>query len=389
LGYTHKILSFLKGKVLQYPKTTVGKTLEIFEQLLSELPKKVSFHERKLFLPEGADIFLCGPCECGKTSLALLHAAKKKEPYIYIHLKDFRLDSFDFASAYEFAASKKMSTIIFDGFEGEKFTPKKGIQTILVSNGENSIDGFETLKLGGLDFEEYLSFYEGRGQNKTSEEEAVAHIFADFIKDGSLPKIAEFSEFDKARYKTKLIRQIATTKTEELILIEFLRKTAMKFSLLQIFNTLKAKTKISKDFFYSYTQKLENMGVLFFVEKLHQKNSPKKIYSYDFTLKSVVDFRKDFSGIFENMVFLELNSRGYEAYYTDEAGLFVPEIEKTVLAKPFLPSDDEKMMAKLAKKAHELGIKEVEIITVSKEGETQIDGINIQTMPFWQWALSF
>jgi len=363
--------------------------LEIFEQLLSELPKKVLFHERKLFLPESKNIFLCGPFGCGKTTLALLHAAKKKEPYIYIDLRDFRLDNLDFASVYEFAASRKISTIIFDGFEDDNFSIRRNIQTILISNTQNSVDGFETLHLNGLDFEEYLSFYEGRGQNKNSEEEAVAHIFADFIKDGSLPKIAEFSEFDKARYKTKLIRQIATTKTEELILIEFLRKTAMKFSLLQIFNTLKAKTKISKDFFYSYTQKLENMGVLFFVEKLHQKNSPKKIYSYDFTLKSVVDFKKDFSGIFENMVFLELNSRGYEAYYTDEAGLFVPEIEKTVLAKPFLPSDDEKMMAKLAKKAQELGIKEVEIITVSKEGETQIDGINIQTMPFWQWALSF
>ena len=365
--------------------------MEIFEQFFSETPKKVSLHERKLFLPSGTNVSLYGAPKCGKTSLAILHTIKKKEPYIYIDFKDLRIDGKPFDAAYDFATSKKLSTVIFDGYEGEEFDARKGLQTILISEKPFENNSFTPYRLVGVDFEEYISFEDSVHSKKDNEfeDDAVAHIFANFIKDGSLPKISTLTEFEKHKYKTELIKQVATNQTEALIIVEFLRKTAMKFSLLQVFTALKAKTKISKDFFYSYTQKLESMGILFFVEKLHQKNSPKKIYSYDFTLKTAVDLKKDFSGIFENMVFLELNSRGYEVYYTDEAGLFVPEIEKAVVSKPFMPSDEDKMMAKLAKKAGELGIRDVEIITVNKEAQTTLDGVRIQTTPFWQWALSF
>lgn len=363
--------------------------LEIFEQLLSETPKKISYSPRKLVLPHVEDLLLFGPPKCGKTALSLLHASQKKEPYLYINLLDFRIESFLLGDIYRFAKTKKLSTIIIDGFRDQKPPDKmEGIQTILISNCEMDIEGFDKFALFGVDFEEYLSLYKSRSQGK-NEEEAVAHIFADFLKDGSLPKISELGEFDKRRYKIERIRDAAKGKTEEAIIVEFLRRSSMKFSLLQVFDALKSKTKISKDFFYSYAQKLESMGVLFFVEKLHQKNSPKKIYSYDFSLKTATDFKKDFPGIFENMVFLELKSRGYEIYYTDEAGLFVPELERTILSKPFLPSDEEKLLLKLSKKASELGIKDVEIITINKEEEREMDKIRIHLMPFWQWALSF
>ncbi len=366
-----------------------GKVLEIFEQLLSETPKKISYSPRKLVLPQTEDLLLFGPPKSGKTALTLLHASQKKEPYLYINFLDFRVDSLLIKDVYGFAKAKKLSTVIIDGFRDEEPPDKmKGIQTILISSGERDIEGFKNLALFGVDFEEYLSLYENKSQSK-NEEEAVAHIFADFLKDGSLPKISELGEFEKHRYRTERIKDAASNKTEEAIVVEFLRRSSMKFSLLQVFDALKSKTKISKDFFYSYAQKLENMGALFFVEKLHQKNSPKKIYSYDFSLKTAVDFKKDFAGIFDNMVFLELYSRGYEIYYTDEAGLFVPELERAILSKPFLPSDEEKLLLKLSKKAHELGVKDVEIITINKEEEKEMDGIRIHLTPFWQWALSF
>lgn len=363
--------------------------MEIFEQLLSETPKKISYSPRKLVLPQNANSVLFGPPKSGKTSLALFHAAQKKEPYLYINLLDFRIERFAMQDVYEFAKAKKISTMIIDGYTEEEMPETKGsVQTILISADELQVEGFGSFRLFGVDFEEYLSLYESKGQ-RANEEEAVAHIFAEFLKDGSLPKISELSEFEKHRYKTARIKDAARGKTEEIILCEFLRRGSMKFSLLQVFDALKLKTKISKDFFYSYAQRLESMGVLFFVEKLHQKNSPKKIYSYDFSLKTAADFKKDFPGIFENMVFLELKSRGYEIYYTDEAGLFVPELERAIVAKPFPPSEEEKLMLKLSKKAGELGIKEVEIITINKEDERDMSGIHIHSTPFWQWALSF
>lgn len=364
--------------------------MEIFEQLLAETPKKVSYGQRKIVLPQDKNVFLYGPAKCGKTSIALLHASEKKEAYIYIDLGDLRVDKLDFAAAYDFAKAKKLSTIIFDGVTEFSAKMPDFVQTIVISTIPLQKDGFELLHVNGLDFEEYLSL-EGTSHAKKEsefEDKTIAHIFAEFIKDGSLPKTASLNDFEKSRYRRNCILSTAQNETQRLILVEFLKKSSMKFSFLQVFTTLKSKMKISKDFFYSYTTKLQNSGVLFFVEKLHQKNSPKKIYAYDFTLKTAVDFKKDFSAVFENMVFLELNSRGYEIFYTDEAGLFVPELEKTFLAKPFMSMEDEKTVSRLVKKSLELGIREIEIITVNKEDEKIVDGVRIQSLPFWQWALS-
>lgn len=365
--------------------------MEIFEQLLSETPKKFSFFERKVFLPRNKNINLFGPPSSGKTSLALLHALEKKEPFLYMDLCDYRIEKFDKDGLCAFAKEKKLSTIVLDNADGEVIENHTDIQFIVISKTPLEAGGYEQISLGGLDFEEYLSFYERvyHGKRESEfEEERIPHIFASFLKDGSNPRLGVVNELEKRRALSDIIKKIATTKTEEAIAVEFLRKTATKLSLLQVFTLVKSKTKISKDFFYSYTTKLQNSGVLFFVEKLHQKNSSKKIYSYDFALKTAVDFKKDFSAVFENMVFLELNSRGYEIYYTDEAGFFVPELEKAVVAKAFAITDDEKKLTKLSKKAWELGIREVEIVTVNKEDEKIVDGVRIQSLPFWQWALS-
>lgn len=365
--------------------------MEIFEQLLSESPKKFSFFERKAFLPKNKNINLYGPPSCGKTSLALLHASEKKEPFLYIDLKDYRLEKFDKDGLLAFAKDKKLATVIIDNTNDEAIESTADIQLIAISAAPLELNGYEQIPLVGLDFEEYLSFYERvyHGKKESEfEEERIPHIFASFLKDGSNPRLGGANELEKRRALCDVIKKIATTKTEEAIAVEFLRKTATKLSLLQVFTLVKSKTKISKDFFYSYTTKLQNEGALFFVEKLHQKNSSKKIYSYDFALKTAVDFKKDFSAVFENMVFLELNSRGYEIYYTDEAGFFVPELEKAIVPKAFAITDDEKKLSKLSKKAWELGIREVEIVTVNKEDEKIVDGVRIQSLPFWQWALS-
>ena len=210
--------------------------MEIFEQLLSETPKKLSLHTRKLSL-DNEDTVLYGPPKCGKTSLALFHALKKKEPYLYINLFDLRLSGFNAAALHEFVKIKKLSTLIIDGYSDEELIFADGLQTILISSAALKKERFTSHRLSALDFEEYLSFYEYKAHSR-HEEDAVAHTFADFIKDGSSPKILELSEFEKQKYRYETIKSIANSKTEEAILVELLRKTAMKFSLLQIFDSL-------------------------------------------------------------------------------------------------------------------------------------------------------
>jgi predicted AAA+ superfamily ATPase len=46
------------------------------------------------------------------------------------------------------------------------------------------------------------------------------------------------------------------------------------------------------------------------------------------------------------------------------------------------------MTGKLFKKAAELGIKELNTVTVGNEDVREQNGITIEAVPFWQWALS-
>jgi len=363
--------------------------MDFFEQLLLETPKKVSLSPRKLSLGLGSNKAIFGPAKCGKTSLALYTAAEQKKGYLYLNLADFRLKGSFPSGVYDFLKSKKIDTLIVDCADEAELCDVEGIVQIAITKKRRTIEGFETLSLCGLDFEEYMGFARANGKRESFlKEDAVQHIFAEFIKDGALPFSNQLSEFEKIGYRWETINSLAKTEGELLIVVELLKKIALKYSLLQLFSIVKSKTKLSKDSFYAYAQSLSESNTVFFVEKLHQKNSPKKIFSYDFALKGSVDFQKDFVAVFENMVFLELRNLFFEIYYTDEAGLFVPELSKCFVAKPFAREDDENLLKKIAKKALELGIKEVDIVTVNSEFEIKRDGINLLAQPFWVWAVT-
>lgn len=364
--------------------------MDIFEKLLAETPKKISAFERKVTLQDTPTI-LYGPPESGKTTAAMLYASQKKGGYVYVNLKDLRLKNPDIVTIYKLSVQRGISTVILDGHKNSDFSVNEKIQTIFITDRPPVADEIVSLKTSGLDFEEYLSFFERHNPQKKEEDlqdERIGQIFSHYIKDGVNPQKIFLPEHKKIRFSQETIHKIAENQTEFLILCALFKKTASKLSLLQIFTILKNEHKISKDFFYDYCEKLKDMGIVHFVEKLDGKNAPKKIYPYDFAFKSAVDFEKDFSAVFENMVFLELNSRGYKTFYIDELGLYVEGLAKAVLAKPFLSDIYDRLSAKLFKKAAELGIKEINTITVGNEDFREQNGITIEAVPFWQWALS-
>lgn len=364
--------------------------MDVFEKLLAETPRKITAFERKISLPD-SDALIYGPPESGKTTAALLYASQKKGGYIYVNLKDLRLKNPDIATLFRFCNSKNISTLILDGYKNDTLPLDDKIQTILITEYKSDIEGTDPIRIGGLDFEEYLSFFERHTPQKKEEDlqdERIAQIFAHYIKDGVNPQKIFLPEYKKIKFSQDTIQKIAENQTEFLILCTLFKKTASKLSLLQIFTMLKNEYKISKDFFYDYCEKLKQKEIVHFVEKFDVKNGPKKIYPYDFAFKSAVDFEKDFSAVFENMVFLELRSRGYKCFYIDELGLYVEQLSKAILAKPFLSENYDRLTSKLFKKAAELGIKELNTVTVGNEDVREQNGITIEAVPFWQWALS-
>jgi predicted AAA+ superfamily ATPase len=77
-----------------------------------------------------------------------------------------------------------------------------------------------------------------------------------------------------------------------------------------------------------------------------------------------------------------------QGYPQDELGLYVEQLSKAILAKPFLSENYDRLTLKLFKKAAELGIKELNTVTVGNEDVREQNGITIEAVPFWQWALS-
>ena len=198
-----------------------------------------------------------------------------------------------------------------------------------------------------VDFEEFIAF-----DKKHSN---IEHLFNLYANQGTFAHIIQDNEQNPHRLMQEMLHLILGHGVEFLVYKRLCELQSTKVSLFQIYNYLKSFTKISKDKLYAITASLVEQKLLFWVEKYNAPHFAKKVYAIDFAFKNAISFKKDFPKRFENMVFLELNARGYEVFYTDEAGFFVPELEKAIVTKAFAITDDEKKLAKLSKKAWEIG----------------------------------
>lgn len=351
-------------------------------QLLYEANLKNTFYlDRKLFIDTKKTI-LYGPRKSGKTHLILDYLSHyEKEHYLYIDFSDDRVEPFLVAENLSLFISKHpIKLLVIEHFDFSFSLPE--LEEIIISTPfkNKTLEGFSSLRLFPLDFEEFISF------NKKYA--SIEHVFNLYTNLGTFAHIVQNSDQNPHRMMQEMLHIILKDDVAFLIYKRFCELQSTKVSLFQIYNYLKSVTKISKDKLYAITASLADQELLFFVEKYLAPNASKKVYALDFTFKNALSFKKDFPKRFENMVFLELIKRHKKIYYEEGIDFYIPEESLAILCVGFSTTEAiEKRLQKLLPTFWSLHVKRIEVVSLSSENALFVEGLSFSIHPFWEWAL--
>lgn len=364
------------------------------QEFLEFLLKSISPHPLVKNKPRKLELqpfcILRGALRVGKSTLAISQNANLKTLFIdwedirvqlYLQNHNYLMDSFfmDFNNALlENCKKQEIKVLIFKqpptNYPLALLKREKYFQKItLISNTIPTLEGFSVQTLMPIDFEEFLSF--GRIYNNLSQS------FNVFIKDGNLPEISLNEQKDKI--KQDILRILCYKYGDTFIkLIPYL---GQKISTYQIFTRLKQKCKISKDSLYSLMDRLCKELIILTVPKFESPNAPKKIFFWDFSLKSYVSFQRDFISLFENCVFLELFLQ-QPIFYGDKIDFILPQQELGVLCIPFATKDIITQRLQKITKEREYCARFI-IVTLNLQHKGTHLGSPFVALPFWEFAL--
>ena len=353
-------------------------TLQLFYEMNF---KNNLFFDRKTTISHKKTI-LYGPRRSGKSHLIVDHLNHyERGSYLYIDFSDDRVEPHLVAENLpNFVQKNPIKLLVIEHFDFSFELPN--VEEILLTTSFTckTLPGFDRLILYPLDFEEFISF-----DKKHSN---IEHLFNLFTNNGTYPHIIQSLEQDYQRQMQTLLHLILNDTTTFLIYKRLCELQGSKISLFQIYNHLKAFTKISKDKLYAITSDLIDQKLLFLVEKYNQPNAAKKVYPIDFALKDALTFKKDFLKRFENMVFLELIKRDKNVFYEEGIDFYIPEESLAILCAGFATTEAIEMkLQKLLPTFWALHVKRIEVVTLSSESAKDIEGFSFSIAPFWEWAL--
>jgi len=368
------------------------------EILLEELYKTdlnlEKFHFRKLFLEEPSfklDNFsknktivhaksyqINGITHSGKSKLVKNYLlGLKKNSYLYINCNDIRIDVKVLnAQLSSFCNKNRIDILVLDNYnEFIKFP--NVTQLIITSEKKHEIDSLIPLQLYPLDYEEFLA-YEHKYDSS-----ALNHFF----QLGGFAHMHKVSADERVVNIQKMLK--ATLDDVAFDILKLCAKfTSQKLSVFTIYERLKLNRKISKDKLYKSFEDLVSMHYIHQLEKLGSPKAIKKVYLCDISLKSALSIEKNFSKLFENMVYLELVKSGRESYFEDKIDFYLPRSDEIILCKPFV---DERTLFKRLESIESFlfsySVKKVTIISMNKETTVSHPLSKVEIIPFDIWAL--
>jgi len=352
--------------------------MEILENLYTFEVKKLDFVERKIEIPH-KNINLFGPPQSGKSYIAFdFLAGFHAREYLYIDLKDMRLNDTALLELDAFVIQNAMEVIIIDNWDGIERIHNASAQKIYISREPYPDASLDLLYVPPLDFEEYILF-------EHTQASQITHTFNNFIKFGTIPRIVRANHELKNHMIQEMIREIFANETQQAIFVYLLKSVGLAFSLHQIFQKLKTGMKLSKDTFYKTVDTFIKSRMVYFIPKYNQPNAAKKIYAYDFALRDGITFDKNFANVYENMILIELMKYFNRIYYIGLIDFFMPEERLGIIAMPF--SSRTAITTLLGRMPKEIEINRIEIITMGYEETFDYKGITIEVLPYWTWAL--
>ncbi len=352
--------------------------MNILETLYENKITFPTLFDRKVVI-NNKKTFLFGPKLCGKTSIIFNYLKENDENYLYIDFDDFRYDIEDLSELQTFITKNKIKTCIIENYINGFTLPN--IDTLILTGLYKSyIPDFSYIKVMPLDFEEFLLF-DTKHQNTTNS-------FNSFLKYGNIPEIIEVKDYKKINRNKELIKLYDANQNTIEILKILVKSSGELKSPFWLYNILKKNIKISKDFFYKTIKDFENNNTIIFCPKFNQPNAVKKIFCFNFALIDIVSYKKNFSNLFSNMIFLELFNQNQEIFYLEYIDFYTPHNNSIVLSIPFYNTlQMSKILPKLLKYIDELKINKITIVTISNFDTLYVDKIEAQIIPFYEWAL--
>ncbi len=348
----------------------------LYEQ---DLKKSTFFPRKKRVIAKKTVI--CGAKKSGKSYIIFdaLHKRDKKK-FLYIDFLDFRVDIKSIMKNLStFLKEREITLLVLENFDFSYQIPDCS-EIIISTIKYKKIDGFETITVFPLDFEEFISFDRYNLDPQT--------IFNHYSHIGTYPQIVLSEKTNININFQNLIKLISDSDLEFQIIKAYALSQGLLTSPFKIFQEIKKEHQISKDKFYTINQKLQDEKVIFFLQKYQKPKAIKKIFLIDFAIKSILTFHKYFNTRFENIIFLELIKTDEEIFYTDFINFYLPKKNIAILTSLFVPQTMLKTkLSRVEEHLHEHNIKKVEIITLNIEHSFEKSGIFYEILPFWDWAL--
>jgi len=343
----------------------------------------ISFFPRKYKI--GVDIsklFIYGAPLSGKTYIALDYLnSLDKDKSLYIDLQDPKLKSnpIDLDSLRGFILENGIETLVLDHYTEEESILDIEIKSLVVVSQIPflvNLDGFKSLRVFPLDFEEFFSF-----QKRNLEK----YIFSLFLKRGTLPKLAKDIDTPREELFKRFIRS-SFSELEQNLLMVLSHFNGTNVTPHQIYTYAKRGFRVSKDTIYKKIKEFIQRDIIFFIEDIRGKNV-KKLIVFDFVLVGYLSLSQKFIKQFDSMIALSLIKDNIEFKSFEDSG-YITLKNTLIIPAPFESRESALNRAKMKLNIY-IGykIETIYIITVSTQYSFTLDNISFEAIPFYEWVL--
>ena len=320
---------------------------------------------------KGSKIHLYGPPKSGKTCIAL-HYIKDIKNAFYIDCNDFRnTDELVKNHLLKISMEKKIDCLVLDNMDFAKFF-LPSIENIITINEYKSPNlDFINKAILPLSFEEYISF--------DTQNLDINSLFDNFLNDGNLPIMLNIKDNNKIDFKQQMLSMIFKNYMHIFILLCQFQGRQMTTN--QIYSLLKKDSKISKDKIYFLMQDWQNRGLIYFVPNYQNEKLAKKVFLWDFSLRSFISYERNILCCVENMIFLELLKAKSKIYFSNKINLICDKKGYIISLFSTLENIKEYLLS-----IDFLDL-EIFVITLHLEGEIKIKNKTIRILNFINFAL--
>ncbi|WP_267524597.1 hypothetical protein [Campylobacter sp. MG1] len=249
---------------------------------------------------------------------------------------------------------------------------------ILSSKNNYIYKDFVNIKLNFLDYEEFISF----SKKNLSEN---LHL-SNYILLGQNPMNVDLEPYKAYMNLQRILKEILSD-NEIIIMCNLATKIGNQISILSLFREFIQDKKISKNDFFDCVKSLENKFLLYWVK--HINKNLKKPYFMDFAYKNALTFKKDFLKNYENLIANELLMVYDEIFYDDDINFIISSASLGILCEAFTNKDFIKLKSKkLSKKAKELGLKNILVLSLNEQFNFVNDEIRFIGLTLNTWLIS-